>query len=121
MIRIQRFIEDMKHRQWLDTIELPAWEMQRARYIRPGEYEYEQAEVNEDEQADKAMQRLNPLNSVHGTTYFLSKRVEIPAEWQDQAVGLIFEAGGEGLLKVNGMPYHGLDRNDGLYPYREVG
>ncbi|MGO4734338.1 alpha-mannosidase [Paenibacillus sp. 2KB_22] len=108
MIRIQRFIEDMNRSQWLDTIELPAWEMQKARYIRPGEYEYEQA--------DKAMQSLNPLNSVHGTTYFLSKCVEIPASWQDQAIGLIFETGGEGLLKVNDLPYHGLDRNHGFVP-----
>lgn len=39
MIRIQRFIEDLKQQQWLEVVELPEWQMQRARYIRPGEYE----------------------------------------------------------------------------------
>ncbi|MDM5280412.1 alpha-mannosidase [Paenibacillus silvae] len=108
MIRIQRFIEDMKQRQWLDVVELPEWQMQRARYILPGEYEYG-AEA-------AAMQPLNPLNSTHGTTYFLSKTVQIPETWQGQAVGFVFEAGGEGLLKVNGVPYHGLDRNHSFVP-----
>ncbi|MFE6078898.1 alpha-mannosidase [Paenibacillus sp. NPDC057886] len=108
MIRIQRFIQDLTQQQWLDTIELPQWQMQKAKYIRPGEYEYDQENA--------AVPSLNPLHSNHGTTYFLSKTVEIPANWEEDAVGLIFEAGGEGLLKVNGMPYHGLDRNHWYVP-----
>ncbi|PWW33688.1 MULTISPECIES: alpha-mannosidase [Paenibacillus] len=108
MIRIQRFIQDLAQQQWTDTIELPEWQMQKAKYIRPGEYEYEQENT--------AVHSLNPLHSNHGTTYFLSKTVEIPAHWEEDAVGLIFETRGEGLLKVNGMPYHGLDRNHGYVP-----
>ncbi|MDR9749247.1 alpha-mannosidase [Paenibacillus taichungensis] len=108
MIRIQRFIQDLTQQQWRDTIELPEWQMQKAKYVRPGEYEYEQKNA--------AVQSLNPLHSNHGTTYFLSKTVEIPANWEEDVVGLIFEARGEGLLKVNGVPYHGLDRNHGYVP-----
>ncbi|WP_440115395.1 alpha-mannosidase [Paenibacillus sp. QZ-Y1] len=108
MIRIQRFIQDLAQQQWLDTIELPQWRMQKAKYIRSGEYEFEQEHA--------AVQSVNPLDSHHGTTYFLSITVEVPVEWEDHAVGLIFEAGGEGLLKVNGTPYHGLDRNHGFVP-----
>ncbi|MEC0127197.1 alpha-mannosidase [Paenibacillus pabuli] len=108
MIRIQRFIQDLAQQQWLDTMELPQWQMQKARYIRPGEYEYEQEKAT--------IQSLNPLDSNHGTTYFLSKTIEIPANWEEDKVGLIFEARGEGLLKVNGTPYHGLDRNHGYVP-----
>lgn len=108
MIRIQRFIQDLAQQQWLDTVELPEWQMQKARYIRPGEYEYEQKKAT--------VQSLNPLDSNHGTTYFLSKTIEIPGNWEDHAIGLIFEAGGEGLLKVNGAPYHGLDRNHWYVP-----
>ncbi|KAA8786526.1 alpha-mannosidase [Paenibacillus sp. 4624] len=109
MIRIQRFIEDLKQKQWLEVVELPEWQMQRARYIRPGEYEYEL-------EGNGAIQPLNPLNSTHGTTYFLSKRIEVPQTWRGEAIGFIFEAGGEGLLKVNGVPYHGLDRNHTFVP-----
>ncbi|MDN4605105.1 alpha-mannosidase [Paenibacillus sp. F6_3S_P_1C] len=108
MIRIQRFIQDLAQQQWLDTVELPEWQMQKAKYIRPGEYEYEQENAT--------VQSLNPFDSNHGTTYFLSKTIEIPGNWEDHAIGLIFEAGGEGLLKVNGMPYHGLDRNHWYVP-----
>lgn len=145
MIRILRFIEDLKQQQWLEVVELPEWQMQRARYIRLGEYEYEQKyasgqeraseqehEHGDEQQSDhrcedgtgrverdgkEAIQQpLNPLNSTYGTTYFLSKRVQIPETWQSEAIGLIFEAGGEGLLKVNGVPYHGLDRNHTFVP-----
>jgi alpha-mannosidase len=108
MIRIHRFIQDLAQRQWLSTVELPEWHMQRARYIRPGEYELDRESAG--------IQSVNPLNSTQGTTYFLSKTVEIPAAWQADPIGLIFEAGGEGLLKVNGTPYHGLDRNHWFVP-----
>ncbi|MCP1136620.1 alpha-mannosidase [Paenibacillus polysaccharolyticus] len=128
MIRMQRFIEDLKQKQWLEVVELPEWQMQRARYIRPGEYEYEQEyaheqgyaygqeRASEQEGHEEIQHSLNPLNSTHGTTYFLSKRVQIPETWQGEAIGFIFEAGGEGLMKVNGVPYHGLDRNHTFVP-----
>ena len=38
-------------------------------------------------------------------------RLEIPATWQQAPYGLVFETGGEGLLRVNGHSYQGLDRN----------
>ncbi|WP_434748462.1 alpha-mannosidase [Paenibacillus amylolyticus] len=127
MIRIQRFIDDLKQRQWLEVVELPEWQMQRARYIRPGEYEYADERKSDQRHGDgprrlerdgneAIQQSLNPLNSTHGTTYFLSKRVQIPETWQDEAIGFVFEAGGEGLLKVNCVPYHGLDRNHTFVP-----
>ena len=108
MIRISRFIENMSQQQWLAKVELPEWQMQKARYIRPGEYRMEQEEAS--------VQFVNPLHSTHGTTYFMSKLIEIPGDWEDHAIALTFEAGGEGLLKVNGKPYHGLDRNHWLVP-----
>lgn len=108
MIRIQRFIQDMGERQWLEKLELPQWHMQKASYIRPGEYVLDERNVG--------VQTVNPLCSTHGTTYFLTKQAAIPQDWHDGAVGFIFEAGGEGLLKVNGAPYHGLDRNHWYVP-----
>ncbi|MGF9700593.1 alpha-mannosidase [Paenibacillus sp. MABNR03] len=108
MIRIGRFIKDMAEQQWLEKVELPEWQMQKAKYIRPGEYRMEQEEAS--------AQSVDPLHSTHGTTYFMSKLLQIPSDWEDHAIGLTFEAGGEGLLKVNGKPYHGLDRNHWLVP-----
>ncbi|WP_199617389.1 alpha-mannosidase [Paenibacillus alkalitolerans] len=108
MIRVSRFIKDLSAKQWLETIELPEWHMRKGRYILPGQYEYETETA--------AVQSVNPLHSKHGTTYFLSNTVDIPSSWHADPVGLIFEAGGEGLLKVNGVAYHGLDRNHQFVP-----
>ncbi|MBO2944275.1 alpha-mannosidase [Paenibacillus sp. F411] len=108
MIYIQRFIQFLSDKQWREGIEITEWNMQKAKYITPGVYERltEQPELTS----------VNPLNSQHGITYFLSKQVEIPSHWQGAEAALVFEAGGEGLLKVNGEPYHGLDRNHWFVP-----
>ncbi len=90
------------------------WSMRKARYIEPGRYEFD----GDAEAVDAAM--LNPLLSKHGITYFLSTEAHIPAHWEGDALGLLFEAGGEGLLWVNGVPYHGLDQNHEFVPLRPV-
>lgn len=108
MIRIHRFLTDLSEKQWLDVIELPEWHVQRARYIRPGEYELDESIVG--------VQPVDALGAKHGTTYFLSKILDIPASWNGSPVGLVYEGGGEGLLRVDGVPYHGLDRNHSFVP-----
>nr|WP_246246712.1 alpha-mannosidase [Paenibacillus lemnae] len=84
------------------------WHMRKAKYITPGVYEYESD--------SSELVSVNPLNSKHGITYFLSRQLEIPSHWHTQETALVFEAGGEGLLKVNGEPFHGLDRNHWFVP-----
>ncbi|TLS54284.1 alpha-mannosidase [Paenibacillus antri] len=108
MIRIHRFLTDLTEKMWLDVVELPEWHLQRARYIRPGEYELDEANAG--------VQPIGALDGKHGTTYFMSKTVDIPATWTGDPVGLVFEGGGEGLLRVDGVPYHGLDRNHTFVP-----
>lgn len=110
MNRIHRFIQSVADRQWLETIELNDWQVRKARYVLPGQYEFESE--------DYGTIPLDPLSSKHGITYFLKAQPEVPAAWTagSDTIGLVFEAGGEGLLRVNGTPYHGLDRNHTYVP-----
>ncbi|MFD1175011.1 alpha-mannosidase [Paenibacillus puldeungensis] len=110
MIRIDRFIKFLAQHEWLEVIELPEWEMQRARYIGPGVYEYMEAKPT--------LQRVERLSSTQGTTYFLKKTLDIPEHWGLEEVALVFEAGGEALLRINGEESHGLDRNHMFVPLR---
>ncbi|BBH18884.1 alpha-mannosidase [Paenibacillus baekrokdamisoli] len=108
MYRILRFIKHLSNKQWLDEISLREWEMRIARYIKPGEYEYEMT--------DDSMHTDGRLLGRHGITYFLSKQITIPSDWAADTAGLTVEGGGEGLLRVNGASYHGLSRNHWFVP-----
>ncbi|OOC60597.1 alpha-mannosidase [Paenibacillus ihbetae] len=105
MERIRRFIRELSERQWLESVSLRDWSITRSTYVVPGVYEHS-APYTEGED-------FNRFPSKQGTTYFFRRRLELPKEWLEEAgtVGLIFESGGEGLLRVNGASYHGLDRN----------
>ncbi|CAM4349068.1 alpha-mannosidase [Paenibacillus endophyticus] len=113
MHRINRFLKKLAGMQWKEAIPLPNWEMRKARYIVPGVYEYESD--------DFFVQTMDPLNSAQGVTYFLRKQLEIPSAWLGDPIGLFVEGGGEGMLKVNGVPYHGLDRNHMFVPLHMEG
>lgn len=108
MSRIQRFIKFLAQYEWREEIPLPEWEVQRAEYILPGEYRYETE--------SSSVENVERLRSTYGTTYFLRLQPEIPAAWGADETALVFEAGGEGLLRLNGEAYHGLDRNHTYVP-----
>lgn len=108
MYRIVRFVRKMSERQWLEILPLRDWEMRKALYVKPGEYEFYPGQ--------DGILRDNLLDGKHGITYFLSKKISIPTEWKSGAFGLLAEGGGEGLLRVNGVSYHGLDRNHSFVP-----
>lgn len=103
MERIRRFIRELSERQWLEQMELRSWDITRAYYKVPGQYE--------DQKAYPEGEGLDRFPSKQGTTYFFRTRLEVPASWQKEPYGLVFESGGEGLLRVNGHSYQGLDRN----------
>lgn len=108
MERINRLIQDLSKRQWLSTIELNEWDIQLAEYVKPGEYVHIGGAVKGD---------VNDyLTGTAGTTYFLRLALDIPESWGGDSVGLIIEAGGEGLVRINGIPYHGLDSNHTYVP-----
>ncbi|MDF2924182.1 MAG: hypothetical protein K0R57_3096 [Paenibacillaceae bacterium] len=105
--RIQRFIEQLHANRWKESVELHDWSCRRAVYVEEGEYIHKEG-----------TETVSPhgLDSTPGETLFLEKRVVVPAGWQQEKTGLVFLAGGEGLLSVNGMPYHGLDKNRSFVP-----
>ncbi|MCM3784232.1 alpha-mannosidase [Neobacillus mesonae] len=103
MERIRRFIRELSENQWLETRRLTDWRIERADYGLPGQYEHI-APFTEG-------QGLEHFPSKQGTTYFFRTCLSVPEEWPDDDFGLFFESGGEGLLRVNGSSYQGLDRN----------
>lgn len=103
MERIRRFIRELSERQWLEHMGLRNWNITRSTYKLPGQYE-DTAPYPEGE-------GLERFPSYQGTTYFFRKTLELPVTWSNDKIGLLFESGGEGLLRVNGRSYQGLDRN----------
>lgn len=107
MKRISRFISWLEQQQWEETIPITDWNVRKAAYITPGVYEFAEPSA--------APVDAGRLDGGYGTTYFLNIRLEIPQSWGEDAA-LLFQGGGEALLRVDGAPYHGLDANHGYVP-----
>ncbi|WP_342774078.1 hypothetical protein [Paenibacillus oralis] len=108
MKRIERFIAVLGKSQWRRRQPLREWSIRRSRYLAPGVYEHgpEPAKASAPD----------VLDGGYGTTYFLSGEFALPQGWEGEDIGLVYEGGGEGLLRLDGAPYHGLDRNHGFVP-----
>ncbi|WP_172254541.1 alpha-mannosidase [Saccharibacillus deserti] len=103
MQRLNRFIHELSQRQWLRQEELKSWDITRSTYGLPGQY----TEIEPYPQGKE----LNPFPSKNGTTYFFRTKLELPEDWNADTAGLIFDSSGEGLLRVNGASYQGIDDN----------
>ncbi|WP_334074343.1 MULTISPECIES: alpha-mannosidase [Paenibacillus] len=103
MERIKRFIRELSELQWLEQIALRDWKITTSAYQVPGKYTAEA-----DYPAGGQFERFP---STQGTTYFFRTRLSIPAGWRGGHAGLVFASGGEGLLRINGKSFQGLDRN----------
>ncbi|WP_211749760.1 glycoside hydrolase family 38 C-terminal domain-containing protein [Paenibacillus sp. Marseille-Q4541] len=118
MHTINRFLRKLSALQWKEQQMLEGWDVRKANYIGPGNYEWE------NQQEPEAF-KLDPLHSVQGTTYFMKKELDIPIYWEGHSYGLIVDAGGcgEGMLRVNGTPHHGIDKNHSYVPlhFAEIG
>lgn len=99
-LRIQEISENVIS----ESIVLNDWQVRNARYIRPGEYEY----LNDWKSLD-----TGDVWAKQGETAFIRKTVIIPQNWEGHRTGLELSIGGEGLLSINGVPYHGVDNNRG--------
>nr|WP_308162280.1 alpha-mannosidase [Bacillus sp. ISL-18] len=116
--RIQRFIQHLSNQQILESIEIKDWRAKRGVYMSPANYEFDSEDgftINEGDWLIDA-----------GGTMFLEKEVSIPAHWQNRPFGLTFLAGAkgrrtlhEGLVSIDGMPHHGIDRNRSYVPFPE--
>lgn len=103
MVRIKRFIRELSEQQWLEAIRIADWDVQATQYVLPGQYT--------EERPFAGSEAFDLFPSKQGTTYMLRTSLSIPAAWSGERVGLIFASGGEGLLRINGQSWQGLDRN----------
>lgn len=103
MERIRRFIRELSDAAWLEQIELRNWKITKSAYLVPGKYT--------EETGYPEGQGLERFPSTQGTTYFFRNELTIPDRWQGGHAGLVFASGGEGLLRIDGKSYQGLDRN----------
>jgi alpha-mannosidase len=103
MERINRLIRELADRQWLEYRAIADWCVHTSEYNLPGDYGPAQPFAGSE--------AFELFPSVQGTTYFFRTVVDIPAEWSGNDVGLVFSSGGEGLLRVNGVSWHGFDQN----------
>lgn len=103
MKSFQRFARWLEKLQWKQQLPLSHWQVKKLRYLEPGVYE----NLTED----WSLTDVSRLADGHGTTYMLSQKVVLPEGWQPGEAALTYHGGGEGLLRLNGEPYHGLDAN----------
>lgn len=114
MERIKRFIRELSEAQWLERKPLTEWNVTKTEYRLPGDYS--------EPEPFHGSEAFDLYPSVQGTTYFFRQQADIPLGWASgngggnaggagPLIGLIFDAGGEGLLRVNGESWQGLDRN----------
>ncbi|MBU5672365.1 alpha-mannosidase [Paenibacillus brevis] len=103
MNRIERLIRHLSELQWKESRTLTGWKVKRGRYILPGQYEWDE-DISVEHAGDA-------LDGNAGTTYLLHNQLNIPLEWPSEEIGLRLQSTGEGLLRINGHSYHGLDSN----------
>ncbi len=108
-----RLIETMRNRvreigtcAIVGEVGLDGWQRRLAVHRGPGQYDF----------LDEAASEVNvgDIWARQGHTAFLSRAVTIPAEWAGMKVAIELVTGGEGLLSVDGTPYHGVDDRRGF-------
>ncbi|MEH7119188.1 alpha-mannosidase [Neobacillus vireti] len=116
--RILRFIQHLANHEILESIQITEWHAKRCVYMEPVKYEFESEDTLLINEGDWLIDS--------GTTMFLEKEVSIPTHWQNRPFGLTFLAGAkdrrtlhEGLVSIEGMPHHGIDRNRSYVPFPE--
>lgn len=105
--RTERLLNELKNIFIVESLDIRDWSLQRAFYAEEDEYEY--AEGTETVSPGNLKSRVRE-------TLLLKKTLDIPESWRGKTLGIIFKAGGEGLLSVNGVPYHGLDKHRSYIP-----
>ena len=116
MQTILRFINALGRSRIDHTLEIKQWTGRRAIYEGPGEYRYIDDEVKQFEVGDLLIET--------GQTIFLEQTISIPEQFNLAQTGLLFHTGArgfytmqEGLVTINGLPYHGVDRNRNFVPF----
>ena len=109
---IARQLERLEALVYLDPIELPDWQYQRAQLTGPNEYEYLDTTWGDIAVGDEW--------GGPDTTGFFRKKLIIPASHAGSDAYLDIDMdGGETQLTINGRPWQGLDWNRSLVPLGE--
>ncbi len=83
---------------------LDGWQVRNARFIDSCQYDYI---------CDWRMLNNGDIWARQGETAFIKRKITVPGDWTGRRVALELLTGGEGLLSINGKPYHGVDDNRG--------
>ncbi|GAF24168.1 hypothetical protein JCM19047_4043 [Bacillus sp. JCM 19047] len=103
--------------EWInhDRIDIKEWVGKRSYYKNPGEYE----QMDEEPYAIQVGDRL--IES--GETLIIEKELLVPEVFIDAEIDFVFNVGQhgvktnhEGLVYLDGVPYHGIDRNRHEFP-----
>ena len=89
-----------------ERVTLDEWRCRRARHTNPGQYDWT------DE--DWWTLRIGEMWGEPKITGFFRRTIEIPEPFRGRKLALRIYVGGDGVMRINGTPYHGLD------PFRYV-
>lgn len=113
--RIKRFIDQLESKRLPASLPLPAWSVRRSVYEGPESYRYI------DQEAASAREGDWLIDS--GMTIFMESIVQVPSDWTGREAGLLIRPGAAGiptmheaLVRLDGVPYHGIDRNRSYVP-----
>ncbi|MCL5102716.1 MAG: alpha-mannosidase [Armatimonadetes bacterium] len=95
-------LEEIKSRIIAREETLNGWQTRHAKHLAPEQYEYID---------DWQTVNVGDIWARQGQNAFMRKDITIPSEWVGACVGLQFMTGGEGLLRIDGKAFHGVDDN----------
>lgn len=98
---IQQFLDLIRPRIHPVTVELDTWNVRHARHLAPGRYQW----VDRDWKPMRAGERWGG----EGLTGFFRMTFTVPASFAGQPLMLDMFLGGDGILRVDGQPYAGLE------------
>ncbi|MHB9038757.1 MAG: glycoside hydrolase family 38 N-terminal domain-containing protein, partial [Armatimonadota bacterium] len=80
------------------------WDIRHAKHLAPEQYEYTD---------DWQTVNVGDIWARQGQTAFMKREITVPKDWVGARVGLQLMTGGEGLLRIDGKAFHGVDDNRG--------
>ena len=97
--KINNKLNELKALITLKEINLEPWEIRHAKYIDFGNYDYLD---------DWQTLNIGDFWATSGETAFIKKNITLTG-WTGEYIALLLDTDGEGLLYLNGKPFHGVD------------
>lgn len=98
---IQQFLDLIRPRIHPVTVELSSWKVRHARHLSPGKYQW----VDRDWKPTRPGERWGG----EGLTGFFRTTFTVPASFAGKPLMFDMFLGGDGILRVDGKPYAGLE------------